>query len=239
MLQVLDNTGFFHRDPSHYRVAEMSSVPATPLSPVAGGVGAAAGGGKQENVKVAIRVRPFNRREKEMGAKSVVEIGEDGKSITITDPSPVAQTSGAAAGAGGRSESNGGSSGNGKDAEAGKKTFFFDHVYGSETLQADFYTTTAKPIVEQSLKGYNGTIFAYGQVSVSKQRRKLQHFALVFFSSSSPLPFCLHFVSCALAVSFLVSPLVVFSLPLYIFFRPDRARRGQWSATKRTRASSP
>lgn len=131
------------------------SAAAGPLSPnAAGGTGV---GGKQENVKVAIRVRPFNRREKDLGAKEIVEIGPEGKSITISDPNASAQSSGPAAGAGASAAN--------KDGEAGKKTFFFDHVYGSDSAQADVYTQIAKPIVDQSLKGYNGTIFAYGQVS--------------------------------------------------------------------------
>jgi kinesin family protein 3/17 len=113
-----------------------------PVAPAAAGAGApAVAGGKQENVKVAIRVRPFNRREKDLGAKEIVEIGDEGKSIGITDPSKPAD----------------------KPAEA-KKTYFFDHVYGAETPQSDVYSQLARPIVDQALKGYNGTIFAYGQV---------------------------------------------------------------------------
>lgn len=40
------------------------------------------------------------------------------------------------------------------------KTFTFDHAYGMETTQREVYNTTASPIVESVLEGYNGTIFA-------------------------------------------------------------------------------
>jgi len=72
------------------------------LSPVAAGAGAI--GGKSVNVKVAIRIRPFNRREKELGAKTVLEVDATGKQIAITDPAAA------------------------RAADATKK-FTFDHVY--------------------------------------------------------------------------------------------------------------
>ena len=104
-----------------------------------------------ENVRVAVRVRPFNRREKEMGAASIVVI-EGGKTITVSDPSRAAEK---------------------LTADSAKRSFAFDNVYGADSLQVDVYNQLAKPIVDQSLRGYNGTIFAYGQV------RSHQCFALL------------------------------------------------------------
>jgi hypothetical protein len=40
--------------------------------------------------------------------------------------------------------------------------FTFDHVYDQHSSQKKVYETTAKAVVESSLKGYNATIFAYG-----------------------------------------------------------------------------
>ena len=37
-----------------------------------------------------------------------------------------------------------------------------------ESTQLDLYNTTARPIVESVLDGYNGTIFAYGQTGTGK-----------------------------------------------------------------------
>ena len=40
---------------------------------------------EEENVKVAVRVRPFNKREKDRKAKMIISM--NGGSTTITDPS--------------------------------------------------------------------------------------------------------------------------------------------------------
>eukprot|EP00730_Choanoeca_flexa_P019000 TRINITY_DN9267_c0_g1_i5.p1 TRINITY_DN9267_c0_g1~~TRINITY_DN9267_c0_g1_i5.p1 ORF type:complete len:955 (+),score=372.38 TRINITY_DN9267_c0_g1_i5:20-2884(+) len=49
-----------------------------------------------------------------------------------------------------------------------KASFTFDRVFGDDSTQEGVYEYTAKPIVEDVLKGYNGTIFAYGQTSSGK-----------------------------------------------------------------------
>eukprot|EP00123_Amoebidium_parasiticum_P010481 comp20134_c0_seq1/m.24871 comp20134_c0_seq1/g.24871 ORF comp20134_c0_seq1/g.24871 comp20134_c0_seq1/m.24871 type:complete len:771 (-) comp20134_c0_seq1:77-2389(-) len=46
--------------------------------------------------------------------------------------------------------------------------FTFDRVYDYDTTQAQMYEETAKPIIEDILQGFNGTIFAYGQTSCGK-----------------------------------------------------------------------
>ena len=45
--------------------------------------------------------------------------------------------------------------------------FTFDTVFGPDTTQMDVYNRVARAIVDNVLQGYNGTIFAYGQVSMS------------------------------------------------------------------------
>jgi hypothetical protein len=45
------------------------------------------------------------------------------------------------------------------------KAFTFDSAFDWNCTQVNVYNTTARPIVESALNGYNGTIFAYGQVS--------------------------------------------------------------------------
>ena len=44
------------------------------------------------------------------------------------------------------------------------KTFTFDAVFGSNAEQKNIYDICASSVVESVLNGYNGTIFAYGQV---------------------------------------------------------------------------
>lgn len=48
------------------------------------------------------------------------------------------------------------------------KTFAYDAVYGSDSLQQTVYDESAFPLVESVLEGYNGTIFAYGQTGCGK-----------------------------------------------------------------------
>ena len=44
------------------------------------------------------------------------------------------------------------------------KEFSFDAVFGPNVEQKFIYDTCAASVVESVLNGYNGTIFAYGQV---------------------------------------------------------------------------
>ena len=48
------------------------------------------------------------------------------------------------------------------------KSYNFDGAYDEETTQADFFAEVGKPIVEEVLKGFNCTIFAYGQTGTGK-----------------------------------------------------------------------
>lgn len=45
------------------------------------------------------------------------------------------------------------------------KTFTFDAVYDENTQQKNFYEESCYDLVEGVMEGYNGTIFAYGQVN--------------------------------------------------------------------------
>lgn len=47
------------------------------------------------------------------------------------------------------------------------RDFSFDAVFGPDAQQKDIYDICAAEVVESVLLGYNGTIFAYGQVSPS------------------------------------------------------------------------
>ncbi len=48
------------------------------------------------------------------------------------------------------------------------KTFYFDSVYDYRGNQEEVFNNTARPILESVMKGYNGTIFAYGQTGTGK-----------------------------------------------------------------------
>lgn len=51
---------------------------------------------------------------------------------------------------------------------SGKTEFNFDAVYNGSTNQSSFYKEIASPTIEEVLKGYNGTIFTYGQSGSGK-----------------------------------------------------------------------
>jgi kinesin family protein 6/9 len=42
--------------------------------------------------------------------------------------------------------------------------FQFDHVFDTQTKQEEVFDCVAKDVIDSCLEGYNGTIFAYGQV---------------------------------------------------------------------------
>ena len=96
--------------------------------------------GDRESIKVILRCRPFSQKEKDAKFTSIVSIDKKSASVSITDPK----------------------------SNDGPKTFTFDSVFDMDSKQIDVYNTTARLIVEQVLKGYNGTIFAYGQTGTGK-----------------------------------------------------------------------
>lgn len=42
---------------------------------------------------------------------------------------------------------------------------FSDHVFGPKTNNYEVFNTVARHIIDSSVSGFNGTIFAYGQTS--------------------------------------------------------------------------
>jgi kinesin family protein 5 len=51
---------------------------------------------------------------------------------------------------------------------AASEEFTFDGVFRPDTGQADFYSINVRPLVDQILKGYNATVFAYGASGTGK-----------------------------------------------------------------------
>lgn len=92
-----------------------------------------------ECVKVAIRCRPLNTKEKANGNESVVKVTNRGE-IFVKRPF----------------------------AEEAPKQFTFDLAYDETSTQLGIFEDTAKLIVSNVLEGYNGTVFAYGQTGTGK-----------------------------------------------------------------------
>ncbi|XP_075337318.1 kinesin-like protein KIF3A isoform X2 [Odontesthes bonariensis] len=94
-----------------------------------------------DKVKVVVRCRPLNQKEKMMGHKQAVVVDENRGTITVNKL---------------------------ETPHEPPKTFTFDTVFGPDSKQLDVYNLTARPIIDSVLEGYNGTIFAYGQTGTGK-----------------------------------------------------------------------
>ncbi|XP_068174218.1 kinesin-like protein KIF13B [Antennarius striatus] len=105
------------------------------------------------NVKVAVRVRPMNRREKELNTKCVVEMV---KNQTILHPAA-------------------GNLGKG-DSRSQSKVFAYDYCFWSmdETDKENFagqevvFQCLGESLLRNAFQGYNACIFAYGQTGSGK-----------------------------------------------------------------------
>lgn len=97
----------------------------------------------EESVRVVVRCRPLNGREKAMNCGVVVQTVTEAGQVQLARP-----------GAGG-------------DAEPPKK-FTFDGAYGMDSNSQMIYEDLGFPLIESVLDGYNGTVFAYGQTGCGK-----------------------------------------------------------------------
>ena len=87
------------------------------------------------SVQVFVRFRPLNKRELDMGGDGGGFLSTDASNIKIID-----------------------------QGANGPTDFAFDRVLGVDTEQTALYDLVGRPVVRDLLSGYNGTIFASGQV---------------------------------------------------------------------------
>ncbi|XP_017130609.2 kinesin-like protein KIF17 isoform X1 [Drosophila elegans] len=92
-----------------------------------------------ENIKVVVRCRPMNRSENESKCENIVEIND----YVVSVINPLARL-------------------------VPKKMFIFDSAYDMITKTEDIYNEMCYSLVESTIEGYNGTIFAYGQTGCGK-----------------------------------------------------------------------
>eukprot|EP01135_Chromosphaera_perkinsii_P002238 Nk52_evm24s221 gene=Nk52_evmTU24s221 len=111
------------------------------------------GAEKGEHVRVVVRARPLNSKEKNEGCSSIVDANSEMAMITLNKPKSIVKQS-----------RKGNSGGDGHH----HKSFTFDAVYSGNMLATQLYEEVAYPIVEGVLEGYNGCIFAYGQTGSGK-----------------------------------------------------------------------
>ncbi|KAL4713073.1 hypothetical protein ACJJTC_001127 [Scirpophaga incertulas] len=105
------------------------------------------------SVKVAVRVRPFNQREKDMGAKLIVQMdGKKTRLLTVKNSKEQNE--------GGREK---------------YKDFTFDHSYWSYdsddkhyASQEQVFSDLGLDVIDSAFEGYNACVFAYGQTGSGK-----------------------------------------------------------------------
>ncbi|XP_054713374.1 kinesin-like protein KIF3A [Uloborus diversus] len=95
-----------------------------------------------ENIKVVVRCRPMNDVEITAKYRNIVEVKSVEGSVILFNP-------------------------NASEFDP-PKTFTFDNVFATDSTQLDVYNLAARPIIDNVLEGYNGTIFAYGQTGTGK-----------------------------------------------------------------------
>lgn len=112
------------------------------------------------SVKVAVRVRPFNGREKSLSSHLVV--GMTGNQVSLSPASS-------------DTEKNNSSSGVLSGDRHKPHNFTFDHAYWSHdpgdnhfVTQDKVFTDLGEDVVEQAFAGYNMCVFAYGQTGSGK-----------------------------------------------------------------------
>jgi kinesin family protein 3/17 len=97
-----------------------------------------------ECVRVVVRCRPLNSKETADGRARIIEMDKRQGQVTLQNKA---------------------------DAGSSKeppKAFTFDAVFDWESTQREVYENTAAGIVNSTLEGYNGTVFAYGQTGTGK-----------------------------------------------------------------------
>ncbi|XP_026879904.2 kinesin-like protein KIF17 isoform X2 [Electrophorus electricus] len=94
-----------------------------------------------ESVRVVVRCRPLNDREKALNCKMVVSVDTSRCQCFIQKPGTT---------------------------EEPPKQFTFDGTYFISHHTEEMYNEIAYPLVEGVTEGYNGTIFAYGQTGSGK-----------------------------------------------------------------------
>ncbi|XP_013790646.1 kinesin-like protein KIF17 [Limulus polyphemus] len=94
-----------------------------------------------ETVKVIVRCRPMNQREKDLKCKIILKMDSSCGQCSIINPA---------------------------DQSAPPKVFTFDGAYYMESTTEQLYSDIVFPIVDSVTEGYNGTVFAYGQTGCGK-----------------------------------------------------------------------
>ncbi|CAG9128082.1 unnamed protein product [Plutella xylostella] len=102
------------------------------------------------SVKVAVRVRPFNQREKDMNAKLIVQM--EGKKTRLLNSK----------------EHNDGSREKSKDFTFDYSYWSFDSADPQYASQDQVFADLGVDVIDSAFEGYNACVFAYGQTGSGK-----------------------------------------------------------------------
>eukprot|EP00039_Didymoeca_costata_P005568 m.82575 g.82575 ORF g.82575 m.82575 type:complete len:1374 (+) comp12876_c0_seq2:187-4308(+) len=94
----------------------------------------------EETVRVLVRCRPINTREKNLSCKMVVKMDSSMGQVKLSKP----------------------------NSDAAPKVFTFDGAYYIDSTSETIYEDCAFPLVDSVLEGFNATVFAYGQTGCGK-----------------------------------------------------------------------
>ncbi|KAL7383139.1 hypothetical protein ABVT39_005426 [Epinephelus coioides] len=110
------------------------------------------------SVRVAVRARPLNKREKQLSSKVIIQM--KGNSTSIYKPSPV----------------------RGDELKGKGKTFSYDFSYDSTdrgrltfTSQERIFHDLGSDVLKAAFEGYNACVFAYGQTGSGKSYTMMGH----------------------------------------------------------------
>jgi hypothetical protein len=101
---------------------------------------------KINRILVAARIRPFVSREREDNDENVTNVSPDSKHLTLSSAVSTSTAS---------------------------KSFTFDRVFTPQTSQVDVFDTCVVPLLVSACKGYNTSIFTYGQTGTGKTHTML------------------------------------------------------------------
>jgi len=114
---------------------------------------------EESSIRVAVRVRPFSKRELQARARRIIEM--EGNTTTITDPTMYLQEDAGCL----------------EDLDLWQTRFTFDrcfwscdedNVHNKRATQVDIFDTYGPWIIENAVKGFNCSLFAYGQTGSGK-----------------------------------------------------------------------
>jgi len=107
----------------------------------------------KDKVKVGVRVRPFNSREKALissgGSEAtslILTVKEETNQIVLSHPSAL----------------------NNNPTSSNLKSFTFDHVFGINGNQEEVFQALGQDLLSSAFEGYNACLFAYGQTGSGK-----------------------------------------------------------------------